>query len=252
MRAPKSPNPYAVAAAQTAQNKETANYEMGLNMVNQVTPYGNLTYSGVNNGQPGSATATQTLSPTQQKLLDQSEKADFGMNDIALRQIDKVGGILDKPFQLGNEATEARLTELGSKRLDPRISRERQSLEQDMMNRGIRPGSEAYNNMVGRFDESKNDAYNQLYLTGRSQAANEMLAERNQPLNEIIGLLNGQQIQQPSFTNTPQTNVANTDLAGLIMDNYKTKQSGYNATMGGLFGLGGSLASFGGSYFGKK
>lgn len=241
MKAPKAPDPYATAAAQSQMNKETATYQQGLNMVNQVGPYGTLTYTGKNDGQPGSATATTSLSPIQQTLLDQSQNADLKQNQIALNQLDKVGDILGKPVDLNNAATEARLMELGSARLDPRFARERQALEQDMMNRGIRPGSEAYTSMVNNFDQGKNDAYNQLLLTGRQQAVQEALTERNQPLNEITGLLNGQQISLPTFVNTPQSQVANTDLMGAVNDAYKAKTSQYNAAMGGLFGLGGSL-----------
>ena len=245
MKAPKAPDPYATAAAQTQMNKDTANYQQGLNMVNQEGPYGSLTYTGTNNGQPGSATATTTLSPMQQTLLDQTQQADLKQNSIALNQLDKVGGILSQPVNLNNEATEARLMELGSKRLDPMFQRERQQLEQDMINRGIRPGSAAYDTMQGQFAQNKNDAFNQLLLTGRGQAVQEALTERNQPLNEITGLLNGQQISLPTFQQTPQTQVANTDLSGLIQNANKAKQDNYKATMGGLFGLGGSVLGAG-------
>lgn len=43
-KAPAAPDPAATAAAQTASNKETAYWNAVLNNVNQVTPYGNLTY----------------------------------------------------------------------------------------------------------------------------------------------------------------------------------------------------------------
>lgn len=44
-KAPAAPNPTATANAQTQSNKDTALYQAQLNNVNQVTPYGNLTYS---------------------------------------------------------------------------------------------------------------------------------------------------------------------------------------------------------------
>lgn len=49
-KAPKSPDPVATAAAQTAQNKETALWNAQLNNVNQITPYGNLTYTQTGGG----------------------------------------------------------------------------------------------------------------------------------------------------------------------------------------------------------
>ena len=243
MKAPKAPDPYQTAQAQAGMNKDTATTQQVLNMVNQYNPYGTLEYNHVKDDFVGGQwvpryAATTTLSPTQQTLLDQTQKADLKTNDIALNQIDKVGSILGQPVNLGNEATEARLMELGSKRLEPRFEQDRQKLEQDMVNRGIRVGSAAYDTMQGQFGENRNDAYNQLLLNGRQQAVAEQLQERNQPLNEITALLNGQQLTNPAFINTPQTQVANTDYSGLVQSQYKAQSDQHNAMLGGLFSLG--------------
>ena len=48
--APAAPDPVATAAAQTAQNKETAYWNAALNNVNQITPYGSLTYEQTGGG----------------------------------------------------------------------------------------------------------------------------------------------------------------------------------------------------------
>lgn len=259
MKAPKAPitmapDPAATASAQGAMNRETAITQANLNMVNQYTPDGKLEYS--TNGLWGDGTpryeVRQQLSPENEALRRQEQKFDSMSNDIALRQTEKVGGILDKPVDLSNEATEGRLMELGRKRLDPRFAEEDQKLEQDLMNRGIRPGSAAYDTMRRQFTEGKNDAYNQLMLGGRAQAVQEALTERNQPLNEITALLNGQQIGLPQYQQTPQTNVAGTDYAGMVYDSanmqnqaamarYNAKNQNYQAGMGGLFGLGSAL-----------
>lgn len=81
----------------------------------------------------------------------------------------------------------------------------------------------------------------------RAQALSELYAARNQPINEIAALLGGAQVQQPSFVNTPQTNIATTDYAGLVGQNFNQQQQNYqqkmaqqNAILGGLFGLGGA------------
>jgi hypothetical protein len=247
---PAAPDPAATAAAQTQSNQQTAQYQAGLNMVNQVTPYGNLTYTGTNDGKPGSATATQTLSPIQQQLLDQSQQADLKQNSIGLEQLDKVQGLLNKPVDLSEGAAESRLYDLGSKRLAPQFKQQNQDLEQSLLNRGITVGSSAYNTLHNQQDQKENDAYNSLLLQGHQTAIGDMLQERNQPLNEINGLLNGQQIQNPAYVSTPQTNVAGTDVAGIYNSNYQNQLSAYNqqvqnqnATMGGLFGLGGTLGA---------
>lgn len=249
MKAPKAPDPYATAAAQKTLNQDTANYQSGLNMVNQVTPYGSLTYTGSNTGQPGTATATQSLSPFQQQLLDQSQQADYKTNAIGLSQIDKIGGILGTPVDLSNNAVEQWMHDKASPRMTSQFAQQGQNMEQDLINRGVTMGSEAYNNAHTLQNQRENDAWNQLYLNGRQQGVQEMLTARNQPMNEVNALLNGQQISLPNFVNTPQSQVANTDLAGLIENNYKQKQAGYNAGMGGLFGLGGSLLGAGAKIF---
>lgn len=100
----------------------------------------------------------------------------------------------------------------------------------------------------GSWARRKNDAYNQMYLGGRGQAFQELAAMRNQPLNEIIGLLNGSQIQSPGQANFQPQGAATTDVAGLINDNYKQQYNNWQQSqaqsqglLGGLFQLGGTL-----------
>lgn len=242
MKAPKAPSPYQTADAQSKLNQQTAQQSQQISMVDQYTPYGNLIYNQVGTWGDGTPKmgAFQILTPDQQRIVDQNQQADLGMNDIALRQIDKVGNVLDTPFKI-DDAAGQKIADLQRTRLDPQWAQRDQQLEQDLMNRGIRPGSEAYAAMRSQFGNERNDAYNQMYINARSQAVNEAALERNQPLNEITALLNGQQLQNPNYVNTPQAQVANTDLAGLVQDAYKAKQANYQAGMGGLFGLGSSI-----------
>lgn len=82
----------------------------------------------------------------------------------------------------------------------------------------------------------------------RSQGMQEAYAARNQPLNEIAALLSGSQVTNPNFVNTPQTNVAGVDYAGMVGDKYKAESANHQAKMGGLFGLAAapfSMFSFG-------
>jgi hypothetical protein len=153
--------------------------------------------------------------------------------------------LLQKPFSLSNEATEARLMELGSKRLDPQLAQRREQEIARLSNQGIKLGSTAYDRGMALVDQGENDARNQLLLTGRNQAVQEALTERNQPINEIIGLASGSQVSMPQFGATPQTGVAGTDIAGITqgahnsnMAAYGQQMGQYNSTMGGLFGLG--------------
>lgn len=242
-----APDPAATAAAQSSANRATAVTQYGLNATDQVTPYGNLTYQQGTPWDDGTPhfTATTSLSPGHQSLFDLGNQTQQNIGKIGVEQSARIGERLNTPFVAGNEPTEARLMELGRKRLDPMFAQRRAATETDLINRGIRPGSEAYKTMMGSVGEQENDAYNNLLLTGRGQANTEALTERNQPINEIVALLRGSGVQQPSFTNTPTPGVAPTDVIGaqqqsLAQSNYGTglQQQQNTALMSGLFGLG--------------
>lgn len=243
MKTPKAPDPFAVAKAQTQQNRETAITQQQLNMVDQITPDGRVTYTQTGKWEDGTPRfeARTELDPLGQRANQQSKEFDVITNQIGIDQAGRLSRLLGEPVNLNNEAVEGRLMELGRRRLDPIMRERRQAMETDLINRGIRPGSAAYDSMIRGNNEAENDAYNQLLLTGRGQAVQEALTARNQPINEITALMSGGQVSQPNFIGTPQTGVANTDLAGMIYKNYEAKMGNHNAMMGGLFGLGGAL-----------
>lgn len=87
-----------------------------------------------------------------------------------------------------------------------------------------------------------------LANTARTNALNERYAARSQPINEILALAGQGGVQTPTFTSTPSTGVAGTDIAGLTNANYAQQVAATNAanansqaTLGGLFGIGTSL-----------
>jgi len=235
-KAPQAPDPVKTAAAQTQSNRDTAITQAQLNAVDQVDAYGNkLTYSQTTNpdGTP-KFTATQSLSPAQQALLNTRQTTQQ-------TNANQVQDTLSQPFSLSNDATEARLMELGMKRLQPALDQRRAAAETDLINRGIRPGSTNYGQAHDTLNQGENDAFNQLALSGRSQAVNEALMERNQPLYEQAAL-SGSGTVAPQYTSTPQTAVAGTDIAGLVNNKYNADLNAYNKQQsdlyGGLFGLG--------------
>lgn len=242
--APKPPNPYKVAKAQGEQNRQTAITEYQLGATDQITPWGNLTYDQTGRYRDGTPKfrATTTLSPAQQQHLDLENQYGTQTRQAALQQLGQVADQFGRPVDLSNEATEGRLMELGRKRLDPMWAERDQQYETDLINRGIRPGSQAYESARRTFSEGRNDAYNNLLLTGRQQSVAEALAERNQPLNELNALIHGTQIQNPgqNFVSTPRPNVEGVDLAGLVNNSYNQQMQQHNSMMGGLFGLGGA------------
>lgn len=256
-KAPPPPDPVATAKAQSGMNTDTAISQQLVNMTNQNTPDGGLTYTqdGYNTFVNSSGqtvkiprfTATQTLSAQGQKLYDINNEADINLATLGRDQAAKLSGLLDRPVTMDNEAAESRLFDLGTKRLNPQFARDEEALRTRLVNSGIRQGSDAWNAEMDDFGQRRNDAYNSLALAGRGQAMQELLAERNQPLNEITALMSGSQVSQPNFVGTPQASVANTDYAGMVQNDYNNKMQAVQmknannqALMGGLFGLAGA------------
>lgn len=107
-KAPKPADPKVTGAAQTATNIGTAIAQQNLNNVNQVTPEGSLTYN-----QTGSYryvdpldgkthtiptyTATQSLSPEQQAISDQNNRASLNTARLGADQSARLNNILGRP-----------------------------------------------------------------------------------------------------------------------------------------------------------
>lgn len=259
---PPAPDPVATAKAQTESNVKTSTTQQQLNMVDQTNPYGTQTYNQTGTWADGTPkfSMTTAFSPEEQAKQEQQWEFDKLTNQLGINQTKKLTGILDTPFKLDNAATEGRLMELGRKRLDPILQERNAALESKLYNQGVMPGTEAYTRAMRADTEGQNDAYNQLLLSGRALANTELQAERNQPINEITALMSGGQVNQPQFGSTPQTSVANTDIAGIYQQGYenslipwKQKNAENQALMSGLFSLGGAaLGGWTGGAFGKK
>ena len=247
--APPAPDPVKTAQAQTESNVKTATTQQQLNMVDQTNPYGSQKYTQTGtwaDGTPRFSMET-TLSPEEQRNQNQQWEFDNISNQLGINQAKKLTGLLDTPFKIDNAATEGRLMELGRQRLDPILAERSAALESKLYNQGLQPGTEAWDRAMRADTQGQNDAYNSLLLGGRAQAAQELTAERNQPINEITALMSGGQVTQPTFGNTPQAGVANTDVAGITQQGYdnslnqwKADVANKQAMMGGLFSLGGA------------
>lgn len=91
----------------------------------------------------------------------------------------------------------------------------------------------------------------QFQNTAQQQQLAQDLALRAQPINEVIGLMGGSQIQLPQFQGYQGTSVAPSPTFAATqaqnqaaMQNYGIQQAGNNATMQGLTSLGGMAAMY--------
>lgn len=253
---PDTPDPRETSAAQTGTNIGTAIANSFMGNVNEVTPDGSKTfaqsgkrewldpYTGKSYTIP-TFTMTQKLSPNQQAIKYQQDRADTNLSKLGADLSGQLGNKLTGNFSLNNEATESRLWELGRKRLDPMMAQQDEDLRTRLANQGIKAGSAAYDREMNNFSQSKNDAYNQLLLTGRGQAAQEALTEDNQRINQISALMSGGQVSMPQFmTGANVSPIATTDNAAIINQNYanqmnawQQKQASIGSALSGIGGL---------------
>lgn len=244
MCAPSAPNPQATIQQQTASNKETAIAQAGLNYVNQTGPNGSLSYEQIGTWPDGTPRfqQTTTLSPAGQQLQSANEATQLTLGNLAKDQSARLGSILGE--KLDWSAQQNYLNDLTNQSLNPQWDRLAQQNEQSLINRGLRPGSEAYNNAQDSFLQSRSSAFNNANLSNFNSALQSQLGIRNQGINEISALAGGSQVQTPQFggVNSPQQ--AGTDVGGIINQGYANQMAQHNSNqklLGGLFDAGSNL-----------
>lgn len=202
-------------------------------------------------------TVRQFLSPEQQQLLDYQNKTSIGLGELTGKGLNYVQGMLQDPFttknlpSLGFNAGET-YQDAYMRRLQPQIQQSRDKLNQDLANRGIDIGSEAYQRAMFQQAQRENDlllgATTQGFGTGlsaRQQGFTEAAYQRNEPLNTLNAVRTGAQVTNPSFVSVPQqATTKGADLLGAATaeGNYNTAsanaQAAQNAGMtSGLFSL---------------
>jgi hypothetical protein len=239
--APEAPDPAEVARAQADANIKTAQEQARLAMSGQVTPFGSVQYVK-DPTSPSGFRAISELSPEQQALLMQGQDLQAQYGGIAGEQLGRVGDVMATPFDL-TAARGREISDVQQTFLDPQWDQQQRSLEADLLNRGIRPGSEQYENMMRQFSDQRSSAYDRMFLDAWQLANNAALTERNIPLTDLAALGIGAQpggVQPIGGAATPAPGVAPTDVAGPIYQNYAQEMNAYNQQMGGLFGLGAS------------
>src|SRR6478736_7757852 len=184
----------ATAQAQSGLNRDTAIAQNSINMTNQVNPWGSVNYT--QSGETGYTdssgkwvslpqfTQTTTLSPAQQQIFDKTQGAQSNIAGIAQDQSARLGEYLNDPFTFENQDAADWAYDLAQTRIAPQQQAQQKALESQLVNRGIRPGTQAWDAEMRRMTNANTDQNNQLALTGRSQAFAEALAQRNQPINE--------------------------------------------------------------------
>ena len=282
--APATPDYRGAAIEQGAANLEAARATARLSNPNTYTPYGTqlVSYEG------DVPTIRQTLTPTAQKTLEAQQGVELSLANLGSKGAQTASGVLDKPFSFGGPDVQTSLDLSGiakmpvnagmtgqeaiMSRLNPSLARQRTTTETNLINQGLRPGSEAYDNAIRSLGEQETDARTQAVLQGlnldiganqqgfgqqleagkfgntaQQQALAEAIQLRQLPLNEITALMSGSQIQNPQFgaysgaTVQPAPLFAGTQAQGQFDANkYNQQVSQANAQTAGMYSLGGA------------
>jgi hypothetical protein len=276
---------YALAAEkQGVANIESARATAKLSNANTYTPYGTqlVSYEG------DVPTIRQTLTPAAQKTLEAQQGVQLSLANLGQKGATTASGVLDKPFSFGGPAVQTSLDtsqiakmpvnagmtgqEAIMSRLNPSLARQRTSTETNLINQGLRPGTEAYDNAIRALGEQETDARTQAVLQGLNldiganaqgfnqavqsgqfgntaiqQAIAQAIQQRQLPLNEITALMSGSQIQNPQFgayqgsTVAPPPIFQATQQKGMFDANtYNQQVAEANAQTAGMYSLGGA------------
>jgi hypothetical protein len=262
--APAAPD-YRGAAQETAQaNVDAARIATAANRVNQVTPYGNLTYTQSGSDPYGNPmwTATTSLSDVGQQLLNNQNAASLGLGETINAALGRTQDVMGQGFNPNLPSTGFNpgqtYQEAYMQRLAPQIQQGRESTEARLANQGIAPGTQAYDNAMRQQAMRENDlllgATTQGFGVGQQanqQAFGQELTKYNLPLNTLSALRTGAQVQNPTFINAPQqATTAGADLLGATQMGYNAQMGNFNAQQAaqqgfnsGLMGLGGTLGA---------
>lgn len=186
--------------------------------------------------------ATQNLGAAGQALQATNQGTQQNLSSLAQEQSGRLSGLLASPLDWSQQ--QQYLEGLTTGALDKTWDRDAQRFETDLVNRGFRPGTTAYNDQLGQFSDRKSSAYNAANVGNYNTALQSQMALRQQPISEILALAGQSQLQSPQFANSPQTGVAGTDVSGIMASNYQQQNQQYQnqqSQLGGLFSAGANL-----------
>lgn len=216
---PAAPDPYATAAAQTQSNQQTAAYNRYLNLNNFSNPFGSQNTTQIGTGPDGvpifqtNTTANPQLQGAMNGLFGQIGNSDntlanaqssygtlgAGLGSLNLQLQGLSGSINPQAAQQAQQQGQNAAYASQTQYLDPQFSQQKESLAAQLANQGLTPGSQAYDNAMLNFNNTKQRAY--------SDAANQ-------------AILTGSQIGTQNWQNQLAGVGANAGLFGQIGQNY--------------------------------
>jgi len=202
-------------------NVDTARAQARLNNVNQITPYGNISYEEI---APDRWQATTQLGQAEQVLKNYQDYGRGLYGQMAVDQLGKVQETLSKPGDYSpwtnesnaglaqarragdaaeffsqqpletdyNKVRDNAVTAAMS-RITPQAKEDEENLRSRLLNSGIGEGSEAWNNAYRQFNNAQNDMRMQAVLNAEDLAGKSIAQTgtlRQIPMNEMAQLSN--------------------------------------------------------------
>lgn len=242
--APDPPDPKETAAAQAEANIKTAQEQARLAMTGQTSDFGSVSYVPDPNS-PSGYRAVQSLTPEDQALLGQQRDLRANLGDVTNTSLNNVAGMVSGgPFDL-TAARGREISDIQQTFLDPQWESQRKAVENQLINKGVRPGSEQYEVAMRQFGQQKTDAYNKMFLDAFSTANSAALTERNLPMDDYARLMGFNSPVSPNqpTVGTPAPGVASTDIIGPTYASYNAQAQQAANQQSGLYGLAGTIGS---------
>jgi hypothetical protein len=300
---PAAPDYAAAAQAAADSNLQMAQYATRANRVNQYSPNGSITYTPPATAN-GAWSVTTALNPGLQKLYDQNQQTDQTLGNIYSGLANQAKNALANPLsmdgmqqihignngspeQFNNDAANAAYAN-ATQYLTPQLAQQKESLDAQLANQGITPGSQAYNNAMQQFNANSNQRYqsaqNNAYLAGQTaggQNYQNNLAGNNQTYNQqlqlqqnqlanaktlqgnalglmgsAVGLEGANPVTSPTLLNLPQQQTTNgadylggaQALGGYNQSMYNTQANIGNNNLGHAIGMMGPMMNLAGLF----
>lgn len=261
---PPAPDFAAQATAQGVANKETAVAQSQASNPNITGPSGTRRVTWKNDPVTGNPvpTITDAYSPTQQQIFNTNQQSQQGLATVGRDAVGRIGGILGQDVNfdktLGTQAQgRQEVIDAMMSRFDTDFDRQRDDTNSNLIARGIRPGTEAYEAEMDRINRSRTDALQQATISAdtksmdeRRQAIVELMAQRQTPLNEISALRSGSQVAPLAFQQFSGTNMQAPNIYGAAKDQYGAQSDIYNAGVGQSNATMGAIGSLGAAAIG--
>lgn len=279
-----------VSQDQTKANVNSAVSQARLNNTNQVTPYGNLNYNETggqydfNGNWIPQFTATQTLSPAEQGIFNQTTGLQGQALNLAQGVIGQVQNSVNTPLDFSGfqqiaapasqdqSAYQKQAYDALTSRSTQDLNRQQEAQKVQLANQGLSPGTDAYNNALLPIMREYTDASNQATINAnqlagqnisqqgqiinqdqavRNQQIQEYMQKLQQPLQNYSALMGfGGGVQQPTYAQGVNAPVAPTDTTGPAIAAYQGQVANYNQGLQANNATTGGLFGLGGSLLG--